>query len=130
MHVAACGIVHVPAVVPGAVGTHFAGERHGGPTLGSALHAAPSVAGAAHVPVLSVGVAFTQRPPSPHSATAVTGAPMTPHVAPAATSWIVWQVPTPLPTAVGMHVSPRFGSHPAAVPNERSHAAPTVEPDF
>jgi len=122
--------VHVPAVLVADEGTHFAGARHGGPMVGSLLHDAPSTAGAAHVPVVAVADAFTQRPLASQSANPVMGAlPMSPQAAPAATRVIVLHVPTPLPAAVGTQTSPRSPLQLAAVFRVASHAAPTVAPD-
>jgi hypothetical protein len=77
--------------------------------LGSLSHAAPSTAGAAHVPVVDVDIALTQRPLAAQSATPVIGAaPTSPQAVPPATSVMFWQVPIALPAAVGMQASPRL----------------------
>jgi hypothetical protein len=129
LHVDAFGGVHVPAV-PLPLETHFAGAKHGGPFVGSESHAAPSAAAATHVPLTSVGAAFLQRPPAPHTAKPVIGAlPIAPHVAFAETIWMFWHVPTALPFAAGMHTRPMSAKHPGAVLRVPSHAAPTVAPE-
>jgi hypothetical protein len=59
VHDDAFGVVHVPAVPLDPDGTtHFAPVRQLGPIVGSLSHAAPSAAGATHVPVV-LAVGFT-----------------------------------------------------------------------
>src|SRR5512142_94069 len=95
--------MHVPAVPLEPAGTtHFAPVRQPGPMVGSLSHAAPSAAGAMHVPVVLVA-GLTHCPPAAHAAKPVIGiAPISPQGAPAAASMMFWHVPTALPFAVGM----------------------------
>ena len=59
----AFGVVHVPAVAVLAEGTHLEGAKHGGPLVTSLSHAAPSAAGATHLPVRSAAAALMHAAP-------------------------------------------------------------------
>jgi len=107
--------MHVPAVPPAVVGMQRAGVRHVGPVAGS--HAAPSAAGATHVPIVEP-VGNTHVAPAVHR---VTTPATRPQLAPAAASGCATHT-----LVVPSQVSPASPLQSGPVLRFASHVAPAV----